>query len=141
MNDSKKLYQSRKGIHNLEESALSFLHACDGEHPGELAMVAQTGVPDELAPLLLKIVGWGEVGFGLLFLVFWRARWPPLITIALMMLILIGVASTTPADFTAPFNPVTLNVLMMAAAIIERLAANNIPSAGNCLRQPPEDSL
>jgi len=110
-----------------------------GPHADELAMVEQGGVSATAAPLVVQAVGWIEVAFGLTMLLFFHSRWPLVSTIVLMVGATIGVAVNSPQFLHAAFNPVSLNVLMIATAVIGLLAGRNLPSARRCLRKPSGD--
>jgi hypothetical protein len=49
-----------------------------------------------------------------------------------------GVAINSPQYLVAAFNPVGLNVLMIALASAGLLAGTDLPSARHCLRKQPE---
>ncbi len=100
--------------------------------PSELAMLAQTGLP----PAAVNLVGVAEVLFGLLLLVLWRQRWPLLATILAMAAALVAVALRSPQLLTAAFNPVTLNLSVIALSAIALLVAKRVPSARHCRRKP-----
>lgn len=109
------------------------------QHLDELAMLQQAGVSAASAPRLLQIVGWGEVAIGALMLLCFRRRWPIWLTIALMIGAGVNLAANSPQFLWAAFNPVSLNVLMIALAAIGLLVDRDLPSARRCLRQPPGD--
>jgi len=46
----------------------------------------------------------------------------------------------SPSYLVAAFNPVTLNLAMIALSLVGYVAAAEIPSASRCLRQPPKES-
>jgi peptidoglycan/LPS O-acetylase OafA/YrhL len=79
-----------------------------------------------------------EVVLGLAFLRFSRRRWPWLATIAIMIAASVGVIATAPARALAPFNPVTLNLLLAVVAAIGLLSLRDLPSARRTLRAPPK---
>jgi hypothetical protein len=51
---------------------------------------------------------------------------------------LLSVALQSPSYLFAAFNPVTLNVAMIAFSVIGYLSTNNLTSATRCLRRPPK---
>jgi uncharacterized membrane protein YphA (DoxX/SURF4 family) len=108
-----------------------------GPHPDERAMVRQAGVPEESAAAVAQIIGGAEVAFGLVLLFAFRRRWPLTLTVVLMIAATIGVAVNSPSYLWAAFNPVSLNLAMIALASIGLLARRDLPSAGHCLRTRP----
>jgi hypothetical protein len=65
-------------------------------HPDEILMLINSGVtPDAVLPLL-AVIGWAEIVFGLLFILLWRARWPFLLTIFLMVAAILNIALYSP---------------------------------------------
>ena len=79
--------------------------------------------------VLLTPFGIVEVVFGLILLLAWRWRW--------LLLVNIGLALVT---IGAAFNPVTLNVAVIALALIGFIASRDTPSASRCRRTPRKDS-
>jgi uncharacterized membrane protein YphA (DoxX/SURF4 family) len=108
-------------------------------HPDELAMLAQTGVPLHLMEPTLTLLGLAELVWGLLLLLLWRSRWPFLVTVAVMLLALVAVALHSPQYLSAAFNPVTLNLAVIALSLIAWLVSTDLPSAARCLRTRPRE--
>jgi hypothetical protein len=106
--------------------------------PDELRMLADAGVPTSHLWSFVSLFGWLEVGFAVIFIIFWKARWPLWFTIAAMFAAAVAVAINSPAYLTAAFNPVTLNLAVAMLAAIGLLVARDLPSAKNCRRSPPE---
>jgi hypothetical protein len=124
-------------IHALARLTVTFVWIYHGlipkllfQHPDELRMLQDASVPASA----ISIIGLLEIGLGLFTLFTWRARWVFVLTIALMTATLIGVTINSPAYLVAAFNPVTLNVLMIAVSLIGYLAGQNLPSASHCRR-------
>jgi hypothetical protein len=109
------------------------------QHADELAMLRESGVATRMAPSALQVVGWGEVVFGLVMLALFHQRWHFVLNVALMVLALGGVAIHSPQYLGAAFNPVSLNLLMIAAAVTGWVASGDLPSARCCLRRDPGD--
>jgi hypothetical protein len=140
-----EISMQRSLIHGLARGALAFVWLYQGlvpklivQHADELAMIQQAGISAMSAPLAVQVIGWSEVAFGLSLLIFFRQRWPLLLTVILMIGALIGVALNSLRFLVAAFNPVSLNVLMIALALAGLLASRDLPSARNCRRKPPE---
>jgi hypothetical protein len=103
----------------------------------ERVMLAQSGMPLAFLPW----TGAGEMAFGMLFLIAWRSRSLFLLNTALMLLATVAVAVASPAYLTAAFNPVTLNLSVIALSLAGFLSSANLPSASRCLRKQPQQSL
>lgn len=135
----------RSLIHLIARVALAFVWLYQGllpkllqPHTDELAMIQQGGVSAANAPLVAQLIGAGEVALGLAMLVSFRQRWPFLLTLVLMIAATASVAFHSPQYLSAAFNPVSLNVLMASLAVVGLLSSRDLPSAGHCLRRPPE---
>lgn len=109
-----------------------------GQHIDELAMIQQAGISVTSAPLVVQVIGWSEVIFGLAMLFWFHQRWHFFLTIVLMIGATVSVTITSPQFLAAAFNPVSLNVLMVALALVGLLASRDLPSARRCLREQPE---
>jgi uncharacterized membrane protein YphA (DoxX/SURF4 family) len=136
----------RSLLHFVARSALAFVWLYQGavpkllhQHADELAMLQQAGFSVTAAPLAAQAIGWLEVVFGLAILFSFHRRWPFVVTIVLMIAATLGVALSAPRFLVAAFNPVSLNVLMAALAVVGLLASLDLPSARRCLRKPPQE--
>jgi hypothetical protein len=78
-----------------------------------------------------------EVLFALVILCLYHQRCLYVVNIVLMCAASMGVAVQSPQYLSAAFNPVSLNVLMIAVAVVGLLASRDLPSARRCLRKPP----
>lgn len=107
-------------------------------HPDELLPLLQAGISADAALVIVNVVGVAEIFLGLMLLIRWRSRRLLLVTIALMLFALAGVAFTAPVLLVAAFNPVSLNLSMIALAVIAYLTGVDLPSAAACLREPVE---
>lgn len=56
----------------------------------------------------------------------------------LMVAATIAVAINSPVYFTAAFNPVTLNLAVIALCIVGWIASRSLPTARRCLRLDPK---
>ncbi len=131
-------------VHAVAASAVAFVWLWHGlvpkllgPHPDELAMLAETGVPDPWVMPATIAAGVAEILFGLAFVPLARRRWPWVLTIALMAAALFGVLATSPARALAAFGPVSLNLAVAVLAAIGLLSLADLPSARRCLRRPP----
>ena len=91
------------------------------DHPDEAAPLLDGGFSPEEAWRLVRAAGIGEILFAAVLLVAWRSAWPLIVTIVLMIVALVGVATTTPRLLVAAFNPVSLNLCVIALAAIDLL--------------------
>ena len=108
-------------------------------HPGELAMLRPLGLSDFATSELCFELGCAEIALGVLVLFFWSLRWPLWLIVSAMPLAAVAVAFNFPAHLTAPFNPIALNLSVLALAAIALLGSNDLPSASRCLRRPKGD--
>ncbi len=102
------------------------------QHADELAMFADAGLTGDTARTALFLLGCGEVVFGLSLLLVRRARWHFMATISLMAIATVTVATASPRFLISAFNPVSLNLLMAAAAAVGLMAGRDLPSALHC---------
>jgi uncharacterized membrane protein YphA (DoxX/SURF4 family) len=105
-------------------------HAID-----ESRMLAEAGLPMDALPWF----GWAEIVFGIAMLAGWRWRWMFTVNVVLMAAALMGVAVRSPQYVTAAFNPVTLNVCMIALAVVGLAVAKRVPTAARCMRTKPKE--
>ncbi|NTV67439.1 MAG: hypothetical protein HGB06_07125 [Chlorobaculum sp.] len=83
------------------------------QSPIELGLLAHLG---PMFGFLCSVMGYGEMLFGVLLLLSpWR--WPFLLNIAAMLGLFGYVSLTEPSLLVQPFNPVTLNVALIALSI------------------------
>ncbi|TPG72341.1 DoxX-like family protein [Hymenobacter nivis] len=107
---------------------------------GELAILQGAGFSAAAAHRVAAAVGVAEILFGLLFWLLPARRLRPVYWLHLVGLLVLGAGAlfSQPAVFVAPFNPLTLNVSLMAlAAVALLIPADMVPRAARCLRQPP----
>lgn len=83
-------------------------------HEDELAMSMATGFSRTSAEQLATIGGASEIGMSVVVLLFWRQRWPLLLTVFAMLGLLSFVILFQPVLLSAAFNPVTTNITVMA---------------------------
>lgn len=132
-------------IYGLSRLIIAFVWIYQGlvpklifRHGDEVAMLTAGGIRPERALSLLTLIGWAEIAFGLLCLILWRARSLFLLNVALMLCALIAVAINSPQYTISAFNPVTLNVTMIALSLIGFISGKDLPSARRCLTRKPE---
>ena len=126
----------RLRVHAIARCAVAFVWLWHGLVPkllfrdaDEYAQMRAGGIPELNLFPALTFAGLAEIILGIALLTFWSARWPLVLTIALMAIALVGIGLTSPSHLTAAFNPVTLNICVAALAAIDFLACTK-PSAG-----------
>lgn len=102
-----------------------------GPHSDELYLASIHGIPDEFLPLLLKMGGVAEIAFGVVVIVFWRSRWPFVVSVVILVLLLIDVAIVAPEYLLAAFNPVTLNLSVIGLCVIGFLTTEQGTDSSN----------
>jgi uncharacterized membrane protein YphA (DoxX/SURF4 family) len=134
----------RSMIHAIARLCIAFVFLYHGlvpkllyRHPSELTMLLDAGFDTSMAQTAVTVAGIGEIVFAAIILAAWRSRWPFFATVILMGAALAGVAFTSRAMLVAAFNPVTLNLCMIALAAIGWTASRELPSASRCLRERP----
>jgi hypothetical protein len=98
----------------------------------ELAMLSDAGVAAHWLPL----IGAAEVGLGILGFFAWRWRGYFVLTGVAMISALGVVALRSPAQLTAAFNPVTLNLSLLGLCVCGWLAHFGSAFAARCMRKP-----
>ncbi|MBP3959994.1 DoxX-like family protein [Gemmata sp. G18] len=134
----------RSLTHGVAHSAVAFVWVYQGvvpkllgPHADELMLIQQAGVPGANAAMCARLLGCGEVAFGMVMLFAFHRRWPLLLTVVLMIVATIGVAVNSAPFLWAAFNPVSLNLTVVALACIGLLAGRDLPSARRCSRKKP----
>jgi hypothetical protein len=132
-------------IHALARFTLAFIWLYHGlvpkilfAHRDELIPLLRAGIAPDLALTGIRIAGVAEIGLAVLMLTAWNRRWPLLINVRLMIIALAAIEVTAPEFLIAAFNPVTLNLSVIALSVIAYVGGVDIPSAHRCLRKPPE---
>ena len=129
----------------LLAGALAFVFAYHGLVPkllfadaDELAMLRDARVPFGAARAVISSAGLAELVFAVILLAFWHRRWP--------LDLVPGADACRNGDrgdrcrratSRAAFNPIALNVCVVALALVDLLVLGDAPSAAYCLRKPP----
>jgi hypothetical protein len=126
-------------IHAVVRLGLAFAWLYQGiapklleQHADELTMFADAGMTGGAAQLALFLLGLCEVAFGVSLLAARRATLHFVATVVLTTLATLAVAVASPRFLTAAFNPVSLNTLMTALAVVGLLTGRDLPSACRC---------
>src|SRR4051812_41592462 len=101
----------------------------------ESAMLADAGWSAESINAAVRWAGISEIAFGVLLIAAWRVRTLFAMTIVLMLVAIAFVGSESPRYLSAAFNPITLNLPMVALSVIGLLCRKDLPSASQCLRK------
>jgi uncharacterized membrane protein YphA (DoxX/SURF4 family) len=81
-------------------------------HADEIAMLRDAGMPSDLVPATLTLIGVAEIFFALTLLYHWRRRWPARVALGLMALATLGVSLRSPGYLEAAFNPISRNLAL-----------------------------
>jgi hypothetical protein len=103
---------------------------------GELAILRGAGVLGGAEPVVLRLVGVGEVAWSLLLLVHPLTRAPLWVTLALLVALTLAALVSAPATLVAPFNPPTLNTALAGLCAVALVVGRRLPSAMRCRRRP-----
>lgn len=87
-------------------------------HEDELAMSTAAGLSQAGAIKLATIGGALEIAMSVAVLLFWRQRWPLLLTVAAMIVLLALVCMAQPILLVAAFNPLTINIAMAVLSMV-----------------------
>ncbi|MEF7559702.1 DoxX-like family protein [Bacillus thuringiensis] len=90
--------------------------------------------PEEVK-MLSVIIGLLEVIFGVIWLLPFPKRNVFILHIFVLIALTIAAGFTNIVSFTEPFNPITLNVLLMGVSIVGYINSFDLPSAKNCKRK------
>ncbi|MBE7103335.1 hypothetical protein FT637_09780 [Bacillus cereus] len=103
-------------------------------HPEEVKMLSVLIGSHESSVFILKIIGVLESVFGVIWLLPLPKRKLFIVHIFMLIVLTIAAGFTNIASFTGPFNPITLNLLLIGLSIVGYINSNNLPSAKNCKR-------
>ncbi|MDM5193083.1 DoxX-like family protein [Bacillus hominis] len=104
-------------------------------HPEEVEMLSMLIGSNENSMFALKIIGLLEVFFGVVWILPLPKRKLFLMHIILLLVLTLAAGFTNIISFTEPFNPITLNVLLMGVSIVGYINSFDLPSAKNCKRK------
>ncbi|MEK7017135.1 DoxX-like family protein [Bacillus sp. FSL R9-9410] len=103
-------------------------------HPEEVKMLSALIRSNESSIFILKIVGFLEIICGVMWLLPFQKRKLFILHIILLIVLTLAAGSTNIASFTQPFNPITLNLLLIGLSMVGYMNSANLPSAKNCKR-------
>ena len=96
-----------------------------GPHQDELHLAALHGLQGDHLPLLLKASGVAEIVFGIAVLVFWRSRWPFVVSAVVLIVLLVDVAMVAPEYLWGAFNPVSLSLSVISLSFTGFITASH----------------
>lgn len=105
-------------------------------HPEERAMIGNAFALSESGlTVAVLIIGWLEIGFGVLWLCLPNKRPLFLLQLLLFPALTLAAVFTVPSTALHPFNPVTFNFTLIALSTIGWLMSKDVPSAKRCKRE------
>ena len=104
-------------------------------HSEEVKMLSGIIGSTENSIFILKIIGLLEVIFGVTWLLPFPKQKVFIIHIFVLIALMIAAGFTNIASFTEPFNPITLNLLLIGLSIVGYINSFDLPSAKNCKRK------
>jgi DoxX-like protein len=130
-------------VHALARVALAAIFAYQGLVPkllahniDEVILLGEAGVPGRLTSLVVVALGVSELFFAAALIVWWRQRWPTVLSGWSVAVATAVVALYSPRFFQAAFNPLSLNLAVAALATVDWMVLPGIPSGARCLRRP-----
>jgi DoxX-like family len=99
---------------------------------GEIEILKQSGVFTGNEKNVLTFIGWAEILFGLIIL-FVHKKSIHLINIIALLFLSAAALFSNVTIYTFPFNPFSLNILMIAISMIAILNLGGLPKASNCI--------
>ncbi|AOY15316.1 hypothetical protein BGI23_08970 [Bacillus sp. ABP14] len=104
-------------------------------HPEEMKMLSASIDSTGNSIAILKVIGMLEIIFGIIWI--FPVPKQKLFILHIFMLIALTIVAgfTNIVSFTEPFNPITLNVLLMGVSIVGYINSFDLPSAKNCKRK------
>lgn len=103
-------------------------------HLEEVKMLSVLIASNENSVYILKIIGVLEIIFGVVWLLPLTKRKLFILHIIVLLVLTIAAGFRNIASFTGPFNPITLNVLLMGLSIVGYINSFDLPRAKNCKR-------
>ncbi|RWS42910.1 hypothetical protein EKA14_11840 [Bacillus mycoides] len=103
-------------------------------HSEEIKMLSVLIGSYESSVFILKIIGVLEIIFGVIWLLPLPKRKLFILHIFMLIVLTIAAGFTNITSFTEPFNPITLNILLIGLSIVGYINSIDLPSAKNCKR-------
>lgn len=109
-------------------------------HEDEFLMLTAGGVSSATADWMVFAAGIAEISLAGAILIWWQSRALLVVCMLLMAVALVAVGVTSPRYLGHAFNPVTLNLSVVALAGVCLALWRDQPSASRCRRQPSKES-
>ncbi|MFF2881051.1 DoxX-like family protein [Bacillus toyonensis] len=103
-------------------------------HPEEVKMLSLLIGSHESSVFILKMIGILEIIFAAIWLLPLPKRKIFIMHIVMLIALTVAAGWTNIASFTEPFNPITLNLLLIGLSIVGYLNSFDLPSAKHCKR-------
>ncbi|MFL1672789.1 DoxX-like family protein [Paenibacillus thiaminolyticus] len=133
----------RAAVHYMSVLLLTLLWCWQGLVPkllypegGELALLQASGLFPGWERPVLTLLGFAEIGIGLMTAACHRKTWMWRGQAVLVLLLACAALAGRPELLKAPFNPVTLSAAMIGLGIIASVSARDLPQASRCARTP-----
>ena len=81
-------------------------------------MMQQSNFAPETIVLLTRLAGIAEIGFGLIFFIFYKTKFANFLNIFLLSVLLVFAAIQLPLVLVEAFNPVTTNIPLIGLSFV-----------------------
>ncbi|SUA98279.1 Uncharacterised protein [Paenibacillus thiaminolyticus] len=133
----------RAAIHYVSVLLLTLLWCWQGLVPkllypegGELALLQASGLFPGWERPVLALLGFAEIGIGLMTAACHRQTWIWHGQAVLVLLLACTALAGSPELIKAPFNPLTLSAAMIGLGVIAAVSNRDLPRASRCARTP-----
>ncbi|WII40418.1 DoxX-like family protein [Paenibacillus thiaminolyticus] len=133
----------RAAIHYVSVLLLTLLWCWQGLVPkllypegGELALLQASGLFPGWERPALALLGFAEIGIGLMTAACHRQTWIWRGQAILVLLLVCAALAGSPELIKAPFNPLTLSAAMIGLGVIAAVSNRDLPRASRCARTP-----
>lgn len=107
-----------------------------GVHPEEIRLLSNViAVNNSTATVLVQVIGYAEICFGILWLLYRHKRHLFNAQLLLFPMLTITAVLSSPDLIMHPFNPISFNSALFIASIVGSFLSKDLPSAKNCKRQ------
>ncbi|MDM5188068.1 DoxX-like family protein [Bacillus sp. DX4.1] len=103
-------------------------------HPEEVRMLSVLIGSTDNSILAIKMIGFLEILFGIMWLLPFQKRKLFLLHITILLVLIAAAGFTNVASFTQPFNPITLNITLIGLSTIGYMNSSDLPRAKHCKR-------
>ncbi|MDC2865857.1 DoxX-like family protein [Bacillus sp. BP-3] len=107
-------------------------------HPEEVQMLSKLIGSENYASAMIKVVGSLEIVFGVIWLLPFKKQKLFFLHSFILLILTVAAGFTNIASFMQPFNPITLNIILIGFSIISYMNSNDLPQARNCKKSRKE---